>query len=91
MKYKRFMVAGYYQNYPSGFLDDVVGSFDTLQEAIDFADGDMLDITIYGKFTYEYVGIFDRIEGVSYIPNTASSLFLYNSLLVLCCKFSFCN
>lgn len=69
MKYKRFMVAGYYCNYPDGFLDDVVGSFDTLQEAIDFADIDMMDTTVYG-FSYENVVIFDRIEGVSYNRNT---------------------
>lgn len=34
---KKFAVFAYYHYYPSGGIDDLVGAFDTLDEANDFA------------------------------------------------------
>jgi len=33
MKVKRFLVFGFYSNYPEGGWNDLVGSFDTVAEA----------------------------------------------------------
>lgn len=52
--YKRFMLFAYDNYYPSGGQTDVLGSFDTLEEARN---------RTYAK-EYQYFEIFDRIEGL---------------------------
>lgn len=54
---KRYLVFKYDQYYPSGGLNDVYAEADTLEEAYSLAAGSF----------YDYVEIFDRIDGV-YLP-----------------------
>ena len=55
-KDKRFLVFAYTQYYPQGGMIDMSGSFDTLQEAIDWIKKDKED--------NEYHDLYDRISGV---------------------------
>lgn len=52
MKYKRFIAYAFDCYYPSGFLGDIVDSFDTLEEAISCVE----------KTRYDYQGVFDCDE-----------------------------
>ena len=52
MTYKRFIVYAFDCYYPSGFLGDIVDSFDSLEEAI----------TAAKKTRYDYQGVFDCDE-----------------------------
>ena len=54
IKDKRYLVFGCYTHYPYGGLDDLTGSFDSAQEARDYAN----------NLTYDFIEIYDRIEGV---------------------------
>ena len=51
---KRYLVFGCYIQYPYGGLDDLKGSFDSAQEARDYANSPI----------YDFIEIYDRIEGV---------------------------
>lgn len=51
---KRFMVFEYLSYYPAGGLGDWMESFDSKEEAIEYAK----------KTTYDNTDIFDRIEGI---------------------------
>jgi hypothetical protein len=45
MKYKKYIVFAYEQYYPSGGMGDIVGSFDTIEEARERgSDNDYCDI-----------------------------------------------
>lgn len=57
MKDKRFLVFGIYRYYPSGGMDDLNDSFETVEEAVKHTK------EIFDK--YDSVDIYDRIEGVS--------------------------
>lgn len=52
MKNKRFLVIAYDDYYPMGGLHDVKDSFDTKEEAVQFAETE----------TYENVEVYDRID-----------------------------
>ena len=50
---KRYYVVYLSEFYPAGFLNDVEDTFDTIEEAIEFAKN---------KFIFGYYDIYDRIE-----------------------------
>jgi hypothetical protein len=62
----RFVVFCADQYYPTGGLDDIHDTFDTLKEAKDFV----------GRLggTYDYVKIYDRIEGVTVYDSSYGEL-----------------
>ena len=49
MTYKRFIAYAFDNYYPSGFLGDIVDSFDTLEEAINAVESTL----------YDFKGVFD--------------------------------
>jgi hypothetical protein len=53
MKDKRFLVFGFNSYYPSGGMEDRATSFDTIEEAYDYAS----------KSKYEHLSFYDREEG----------------------------
>jgi hypothetical protein len=61
-KHKRFLVFKYDNFYPCGGTNDLQGSFDSLSEATDFANG-------HEPYRFDYFEIYDRIEGVTIEKN----------------------
>lgn len=57
---KRFLVFGFDAYYPSGGLRDLEFSFDTLEDASNNLD----------KVEYQYIQIYDRLEGLIVYRNT---------------------
>ena len=53
-RHKRYLVFGCYIDHQYGSFDDLNGSFDSAQEARDYAK----------TSTYDYIEVYDRIEGV---------------------------
>ena len=53
--HKRFLVFAFAEYYPGGALDDLVGDFDTEEEALVFKDG----------LGYkDFIVIYDRVSGL---------------------------
>jgi len=56
MKYKEYIVFGIDEYYPHGGLSDIIGDFDALEEAIDFAKKCGYDYKeIVNRDTWEFV------------------------------------
>ena len=56
MKYKKYIVFRYNSYYPSGALDDIAGSFDTLEEAKKLANKDYSEFgEVVDRDTWETV------------------------------------
>lgn len=53
MKHKRYLLFAWDCYYPRGGLDDVKATFDTLQEALDFAMHDRYCLTCYALELYD--------------------------------------
>ncbi len=57
-KYKRFLVAGFDEYYPTGFDNDIIGSFETLEEVILYLEE--------CKNKYNEYSVYDSDERVTY-------------------------
>ena len=58
MKYKKFIVFQFYSCYPSGGIGDITGSFDDIDEAIEFIKKNPLDYEeVVDRDTWEVVPV----------------------------------
>ncbi len=70
MKYKKFIIFAYYRNDFNGALNDIVGSADTVEDAIHFLNDDyFIDVGYPAPWTMAHIVDRDAWETVRVITN----------------------
>lgn len=62
MKYKKYIVFGYYDYYPSGGLGDIKNSFNDLNEARDYCEIVPKDDVLYDNYNIVDRDTWEEIE-----------------------------